>query len=186
MDEIRTLTARYRVEADHRIGWTSANWDRFAEENGAPELAGGSVLGHSLWDYIEGSETRALYNSILQRVRETGSAFVLAFRCDSPEKRRFMRLRMSSSEEGQLLLVAELLREEPRPRVRLLDSACPRQGAPVVICSFCKRVESGRGDWCEVEEAEKELELDEAATLPPLFHAVCPDCKNAAQGLSID
>ena len=186
MDEIRTLTARYRVEADHLIGWTSANWDRFAEENGAPELAGGSVLGHSLWDYIEGSETRALYNAILKRVRETGSEFALAFRCDSPETRRFMKLRMSCPEDQQVLLVAELLREEPRPRVRLLDSACPRKGAPVVICSFCKRVESESGDWCEVEEAEKELELEEGASLPPLFHALCPDCKKAGEGSSID
>lgn len=184
MAGIRTLSTRYHVEPDHRIGWTSANWDRFAQENGAPELVGGKVVGRSLWDFIEGSDTRTLYNSMLERVRETGTAVDLAFRCDSPDTRRFMVLRMTCPEDRQVLLVAELLREEPRARVRLLDSACPRDGTPVVICSFCKRVESKTGAWWEVEEEEKELDLDEHASVPPLFHAVCPDCKAAAEGTS--
>jgi hypothetical protein len=181
MPTIRTQSARYRIEPDLRIGWTSPNWDRFARENGAPELVGGAVLGHSLLDFVQGAETRALYDSILRRVRETGIEVDLAFRCDSPDARRFMLLHVSRPENGQLMLTAELLREEPRARVGLLDSAATREGDPVGICSFCKRVESRGGAWVEVEQAEIELGLVEGSSLPPLDHIVCPDCKAAAE-----
>ena len=92
MAKIRTQSARYRIEPDLRIGWTSPNWDRFACENGAPELVGGTVLGHSLLDFVQGAEAKAIYDSILKRVQETRVEVDLAFRCDSPDVRRFMVL----------------------------------------------------------------------------------------------
>lgn len=186
MDEIRTLSTRYSVEPDLRIGWTSANWDRFARENGAPALAGGTVIGRSLWDFIEGSETRALYAAMLQRVRETSAPVDVAFRCDSPDVRRYMLLHMSCPEDAEVVCIAELLREESRPRVGLLDSELPRIGDPVVICSFCKQVESPSGRWCEVEEALEELDLKEDKPVPPLFNSVCPECWSAAQGDQVE
>lgn len=181
MAKIRTQSARYRIEPDLRIGWTSPNWDRFARENGAPELVGGTVLGHSLLEFVQGEETKALYDSLLKRVQETGGEVDLAFRCDSPDMRRFMVLHVRRPEDEQVMLTAELLREEPRARVGLLDSESPRAGDPVEICSFCKRVESRGGAWLEVEQAEIELGIVEGASLPPLRHIVCPDCKVAAE-----
>ena len=181
MGVARTLTARYRIEPDLRIGWTSPNWDRFAFENGAAELTGGAVVGRPLLEFIDGAETRALYASLLKRVQESGAEIDLAFRCDSPEKRRFMTLHMSRDADGQVMLSAELLREEPRPRVGLLDSERPRTGEPVEICSFCKRVETRTDRWHEIEEAQMELGIDGDSPLPPLLNTVCPDCKAAAQ-----
>lgn len=181
MGVTRTLSARYRIEPDFRIGWTSANWDRFARENDADELTGGAVVGRPLLDFIDGAETRAIYDSLLKRVQGTGTEIDLAFRCDSPEKRRFMTLHMSCPDDGQVMLSAELLREEPRPRVGLLDPELPRDGEPVEICSFCKRVETRPDVWREVEEAGVELGIVDDAPLPPLRNRVCPDCKAVAQ-----
>lgn len=181
MGVARTLTARYRIEPDLCIGWTSPNWDRFAVENDAAELTGGAVIGRPLLDFIDGVETRALYDSLLKRVQESGAEIDLAFRCDSPDKRRFMTLHMSCPADGQVMLSAELQREESRPRVDLLDSERPRTGEPVEICSFCKRVEAGADGWHEVEEAQTELGIVGDSPLPPLRNTVCPDCKASAQ-----
>jgi len=186
MSEVRTLSARYGLERDQRIAWTSANWDRFARENGAPELVGRSVVGHSLWEYIEGSETREFYATMLQRVRATGDVVTVPFRCDSPGVRRFMELRMARPAEGQVEIVAELLREETRPAVDLLDNDRPRAGAPILICSFCKKVESRGAGWLEVEDAQAELRIEAGQPLPPLAHAVCPQCKAEARKEQID
>lgn len=180
MSLFRTLSARYRVASDLRIVWTSANWDSFARENGAPELAGGAVLGRSLWDFVEGSQTRAVYEVLLERVRDSGAEVTLPFRCDSPGVRRFMELRMTRPEDAEVELVAELIREETRAPVSLLDSGCPRAGDPIRICSFCKCVESRNGAWLEVEEAVEELGLEARTSLPPLLQAVCPACSEAA------
>ena len=180
MGEFQTRSARYGVDPDLRIGWTSANWDRFALENGAPELTGGVVVGRPLFDFVEGAETRAIYNAMLKRVRGFGAQIDLGFRCDSPDVRRFMMLHMTCPEDAQFTLVAELLSEESRSHVRLLDHGVPRLGDPIVICSFCKRVESRSGAWHEVEQAEIELGIVEDSPLPPLFHSVCPDCNAAA------
>lgn len=181
MSEIRTLSSRYRVEPDLRIGWTSPNWDRFAIENGAPELTGGAVVGRPLLDFIEGAETRALYDSMLKRVRDSGTEVHLPFRCDSPDRRRFMSLHISRADDAKVVLTAELLREEPRPSVSLLARDSPRVGDPIRICSFCKRVESRSGAWQEVEEVELELESAEEPLTPPLAHDVCPECRSAAE-----
>lgn len=185
MSEARTLSTRYRVEPDMSIGWTSANWDRFARENGAPELAEGTVLGHPVWEYIEGDGTRAVYEAVIRRVRATGEEVVLPFRCDSPDVRRFMELRMRRT-NSELEVVSELHREEPRPHVALLDAASPRAGEPIRICSFCKRVEARGSEWLEVEDAAAALELSADGPYPPLDHTVCPDCEATARGESAD
>jgi len=184
MSEARTLSTRYRVEPDMRIGWTSANWDRFARENGAPELTDGRVLGHPLWEYIEGDGTRAVYAAVIEWVRATGREIVLPFRCDSPDVRRFMELRMKPSPKQELEVVAELLREEPRSYVGLLDPRRPRAGEAIRICSFCKRVEIRGSEWLEVEDATTALELSDDAPYPPLDHSVCPDCEATARSES--
>ena len=186
MGEIRTLSARYHLDPDLRIGWTSANWDRFAIENGAPELAGGTVVGRSILDFVEGEETRILYAAMLARVRESGVRVDLPFRCDSPDVRRFMILHVTRPDGDQLALAAEMLREEPRDFIGLLDSEAPRAGDPIDVCSFCKRV-AARGDiWLEAEEAESALELPAGPPFPPLRYAVCLECQTAAEGTPVE
>lgn len=183
---MRTLTTRYALAGDCTIAWTSANWDRFANENGAPELAGDSVVGQSLWRFVAGAETRAVYEALFDRVLGSGEPVTVPFRCDSPDLRRFMELRIRRGAGKGLELRAELVREEPRPRVAVLGSAQPRAGAPVVLCSFCKRVRvedptgpSSRGstEWLELEEAASRLDPLAATPPPPVRHGVCPDCE---------
>jgi hypothetical protein len=118
----------------------------------------------------------------MNRVRDSGAEVTLLFRCDSPEIRRFMELRMTRPADDRVELSAELIREETRPRVSLLDTEQPRAGDPIRICSFCRCVESQTHVWLEVEEAVAELELEEGSPVPPLANVVCPGCTAAAEG----
>jgi hypothetical protein len=43
------------------------------------------------------------------------------------------------------------------------------------MCGWCDRFEV-EGEWVEVEEAARRLELFDRPELPALNHGICPDC----------
>ncbi len=43
------------------------------------------------------------------------------------------------------------------------------------MCGWCDRFEVD-GEWVEVEEAARRLELFNRPELPALSHGICPDC----------
>lgn len=180
MSVVRTLSTRYQIGPDKRIRWTSPNWDRFAHENGASELADGRVLERPLWEFIEGDAARRLYEDVIDHVLESGEVASIPFRCDSPDVRRFMTLRIERTSTSMIELAAEMLRAESRAPVALLSSECPRSGEAIDLCSFCKRVETPDARWLEVEEASRILGLEAREECPPLHHVVCDDCEKAA------
>ncbi len=179
------LEVAYRIDESANLVWVGDTWTAFAHENGASQLAERSILGESLWHFIEGIETRHLYQLIFDKVRCDRSAIVLPFRCDSPDLRRFMELRISPHPEsrGELQLTAFLLNSEPRDAVPLLDRDIARCRGMLAICSFCKRIEVDAVGWLEVEAAASQLELLSESAMPRLSHGVCPDCKGRARVL---
>lgn len=175
----------YRIDEGAKLVWVDPAWQVFAREHGASELADGSILGESLWSFIEGVETRHLYELMFNKVRRDRSSIVLPFRCDSPDRRRFMELRIGvgTRSRNELELAARLLRAEPRDAVPLLESKAQKSRAMLAICSFCKRIEVTTVGWLEVEEAASRIGLLSNATLPKLSHGVCPDCRGRARDL---
>lgn len=174
--------SRYTVAADDRIADVSDGWVEFARANGAPELARESVVGESLWRFVSGREVRHLYGLIFTRVREHDTPVVLPFRCDSPARRRHMRMVISPLYGGVLQLDAVLEREEPRSPVRLLEGHAERSERLLALCSWCKRVRSPGGEWLEVEDAAVRLDLLSAERLPQVTHGICPRCDRAMGG----
>ena len=150
-------------------------WLAFAMENGVPSLTEASLRGSSLWQYISDASTQHLYHVILDRVRETGSPLTLPFRCDGPDRKRFMALNIRRTEESGLELRSILLREEATGPIGLLDAKAPRSGQMLRMCSWCKKVETG--DWIEPEQAVKRLNLFHEPVLPCIIHVTCPGCE---------
>ncbi len=176
----------YAIDADNAILSLGEDWLRFARENGAPELSRESVIGHSLWEYVAGDATRELYELIFRRVRRHGHALSLPFRCDSPDRFRFMQLAVESGGGRELRLRGRLLREQKRPFLKLLDRLVVRSSEPVAICSVCLRVKILGTTWVEAEEAVERLDLFASPALPPLDYRVCSDCVALARSLSAD
>ena len=172
-------TIAYRLDGEDKISDVSAEWGAFARENGAPELAGRTVLGRSIWDFVVGVEARQLWSRLFARCRATRESRRLPYRCDGPDVRRYLVMALEASEGSDILCVSHVLREEARESVPLLDPVVPRTGEALLACSWCRKVYVG-GRWVEVEHAVQTLRLFERAKLPSLTHGICPACAELA------
>lgn len=174
-------TSRYVVDSRDVIAAVSDSWNCFAVQNGAPELQRERVVGRPLWDFVSGAEVRYIYAQILDRVRASDAPVLLPFRCDSPERRRFMRLSISPILEGALQLDAVLVREEQRPTLVLLEPEASRSEQVLILCSWCKRARVDADDWLDLEAAVPRLDLL-GRSPPRLSHGICSSCERKLSG----
>ena len=165
----------YAIDDQDRLIKVDEGYYRFAEENGWNEA--GTSLGRSLWDFVSGSEMRKVQRLLLRRIRDEVREVELPFRCDSPDVRREMKIRIVSHSSGRtVMFAARLCSEEPRDESQpVLDSGAPRGENVLPMCGWCDRFEVD-GEWVEVEEAAGRLELFRRDELPALSHGVCPRC----------
>lgn len=166
----------YAIDDQDRLIRVDDGYYRFAAENGWN--GAGDSLGRSLWDFVEGQEVKKLQRLLLRRVREGAREIELPFRCDGPDVTREMDIRIAADHTGRVVLFSAWLREEeereePQP---LLDADAPRaEGDLLAMCAWCDRFLVD-GEWVEVEEAAKRLELLRRGEMPVLDHGICPEC----------
>lgn len=170
-----TQSLSYAIDAHDHLIRADRGYYEFAEENGWKEA--GTSLGRSLWDYVAGAELVKLQRLLVRRVRDEVGDVELPFRCDGPGLRREMRIRIVARPGGRVVLFSAKLRSErpweaPQP---LLDPAAPRGEESVEMCGWCDRFEV-EGEWVEVEEAARLLDLFNRDRLPALSHGICPAC----------
>ena len=171
----------YGVDASDTIRSLGDAWLAFARENGAPELTRDTVLGRSLWEFVTGDTSRELYDLIFARVRRERQLVVLPFRCDSPERFRFMQLVVAPGSGAALELRGELIREQARPYLPILDRILPRSVEALPMCSICLKIRIHGSQWVEAEQAVERLSLFESARIPPLDYRVCEECARRAR-----
>jgi hypothetical protein len=169
-------TYRYVVDDADLIAEVDQWWLAFARENGTTELNADSVIGRSIWDFIAGEPTRALYRELHQYVRQTGHAVTVPFRCDSPTLQRYMQLTILRREAGGLQYESELLRVKAQRRMDTLDSCRKRSNAVLTMCSCCKRSLLEPAGWLDLEDISLRLRLFDQQTVPNLRYTVCPQC----------
>ena len=167
----------YAIDEHDRLVRVDEGYYRFAAENGWVEA--GSSLGRSLWDYVAGEDLKKVQRLLLRRVRDEVASVELPFRCDGPGVRRRMEIRIAAGRGGRAVLFSARLREEeereePMP---LLDPEAPRGEEALPMCGWCDRFEA-EGEWVEVEEAARRLELFDRSELPALEHGICPECND--------
>jgi hypothetical protein len=163
------------IDRNDLIIQISDNLVDFALKNGAPQLTREAMLNRTLWSFIAGEETAHLYRIILEKVRRQGSGLSYPFRCDSPDCRRFFELQVLPLQAGGVKFLSRILRLEFREPVKLLE---PIVGSDqfLRICSWCNKIYC-RGQWLEVEQAVKLLDLFAEVNLPRLTHGICESCK---------
>jgi hypothetical protein len=169
-------TIFYDLDEKNRIAATGGDWNRFALENGAPELAESSLTGQPIWRYVEGDEVRFLFQVLLDRARQRGNAVGVPFRCDSPSQRRFMTMNVRALPDGLVRVETVLDRVEPRQYIPLLERSPRLLYGMLSMCSWCKRIRLFNRQWVEVEEALQRLNLFTSDDLPALTHGICLEC----------
>ena len=166
----------YHLDAENLITYVSPDFLAFARENDTPQLTAGTLLNQPIWTFVAGAATREVYATLFDRVRATGQAVTIPFRCDGPTCRRFMELTVSPGPAAALHLSARLLRVEDGVNLPLLDPRIPRSGKMLEACSFCKSIRLPDNGWHPVEDAVRQLSLFDSPQLPILSHSVCPTC----------
>lgn len=165
----------YEVNSHDEIIAVGDDWVAFARTNAAAHLTD-RVIGRSLWDFVSGPSTQHVYRELLARVR-AGRTTSFAYRCDSPELRRFMRMTMIPRADGVVAFDSVTLRTETRvaPIPDLLSANNADADPGLRMCSWCKRVAVAES-WEELETAVENLGLFALSQPPSITHAVCPTC----------
>lgn len=172
----------HQIEADDTLSWVNEAWLQFARENQASHLNLETILGRPLWDFITEATTRHFYQIIVQRARALTRVVTLHYRCDSPEKRRFMRMEIHPMGQGRIQFRNWILREELRPALELVShqsSAGPRL---ITMCSWCKRIKNPMNNsWEELEDAIRQMQLFKYDKPSPITHGICPECEKTLE-----
>jgi len=170
-----TQTLSYAIDEHDHLIRVDQGYYSFAAENGWEEAT--TSLGRSIWDYVAGHEMVKLQRLLVRRIRDEVGDIELPFRCDGPAVRREMKIRIVARPGGRIVLFSARMRsEEARDLPQLLlDPATPRSDEVLEMCGWCDRFEVD-GEWVEVEEAARRLELFNRSELPALSHGICPDC----------
>lgn len=167
----------HRIDADRRISFVSTEWLAFASDNGY-ETSAQAELGRPLFSAIADEETCHIYKFLIQRARSSQHPLEFGYRCDSPDRRRWMQMQMRYlADTDEIEFASRLLRTEPRPLVPLiaLDRMRPSSQQNLSMCSWCKSVLTEQA-WVEVEEAVRQLRLFATDAMPRISHGICPDC----------
>lgn len=152
----------------------TGGWNSFAQENNAEELEARRVIGRNLLSFVQGDVTRMYVRTLIQSARLMRKPMLRSYRCDSPEQRRYMEMRLCVENSGLLRWEHRLVRTEPLAR-RLEFRVLTVPGRPkrIVRCSMCNRLKHS-ADWAEPDTLEiPEAEVDGQI---PVIYGVCPSC----------
>ncbi|HEX3102036.1 MAG TPA: hypothetical protein VHQ01_09605, partial [Pyrinomonadaceae bacterium] len=158
-----------------RIVSVNDAWNAFAVANGAPELSTSKIIGWSLWSFITDDVTRDIYRKILVAVRK-GKPFDFDFRCDSPDYRRFLKMKISVVMDAGVQFETSIVHLEARASQNILRTSRSFNDHLVTICSWCNMINTGENAWHEIEEAINILRLFDVDPAPRLSHGVCDAC----------
>jgi len=171
------------LDAQDQIVAVGSDWDRFAKENGAPELSGSAVIGKPLLEFVSGKVTRTFVQALLQLARDRKQPIELDYRCDSPLKRRYSRMRVVCDAAGGLVFSHETLRTEARARPVRVAAASQRGRHTSIRCSMCNQVKPANA-WLEPEHY-----LQTGAPETPqlwVIYGICDACASQLGQFTVD
>ncbi len=173
----------YVVRRDHTVEAVDGPWEEFASANGAPELSRDRVVGRPLDEFVQAGRSMDVYATLIRRVLDQGVPLRFAYRCDSPDRRRFMEMSMEPVDGGLVRFRSCTVREEERPAVLLLQREAPRSGGDLLTtCGWCGRFRDAGGGWVEPETLAATSDLMSRYRFPRLSHGICPACSARMEG----
>jgi hypothetical protein len=166
----------WTIDAADKIVCVNDDWLAFARENGAPRLAAAAVLGQSLWRFIQSQETVYLYQQLLAKLRTGRRPLVFPIRCDAPDCRRFLEMKLSLLAGRAVQFQTSILRQEYRQPLDFLGASRDRSREFLKVCSWCNKIYIPDHGWGEPEEAIGALDLFGPGSMPRMTHTICGSC----------
>lgn len=167
------LKTHYDLDHSDMLIGVGGEWDRFAQDNDAPNAMADNVLGNRLWDHIQTHSVASYLNALFFTCRELQTRLVLPYRCDSPTVPQLFTMQIIPIGQGGL-------------RVEHIQQAQPLSngsGAPIrltdrhasVKCSVCCSVKVG-ADWIDPFATPDQIDF-------PKGLGLCRSCKTEAMGV---
>ena len=160
------------LDASLRLAYRNQAWNRFAQDNGAPELAEAGVIGTDLRSVI-GNDLRPFYLHAFETVAREKTVWQCFYECSSPDVFRKFQMRVHPlARSGWYLVINNLVNEHPHsaPIVGGLHDYVNSDGM-ITICMHCRcsRRATPPERWDFVPAY-----LDR--TLTHVTHGLCPLC----------
>lgn len=165
----------YEIDADDRIVFCNDVWDIFARENDGRSLIFENIEGKLLWDFVADPSTSDLYKRLVAHVR-AGGVVRFSLRCDSPSLFRLLEMKIALTKKKHVRFSTRVKKIEDRCHQSLHFSNLEVSKEPLLVCSWCGRVNIHRRTWQSVDVAVTQLKIFELSKMPPLSHGICPSC----------
>ena len=162
----------YHIDKDDKIFHVNKSWNEFAVENDSSHLVN-SVLEKPIWDYISDGLVKNLYKELISAVRITKEAVHISFRCDSPEKMRFLEMQLFPLMDDGIAFHNILLREKTKEEGFTAEIIAIMAQAGFSMCSSCNRINVG-GEWMELVDALKERKIEGTTLIA--HYGMCSEC----------
>lgn len=176
MKKNNSNTTIYIIDQKDQILSVSGSWDEFAGENDGKHVYASEVCGKLIWDFVNGETTRMWLTTVFQIARLRNSALERPYRCDSPELKRHMLMRILPEPEGLLRIEHEMLSAEERTHPVYIHYASEKAVATIRFrCSICGKVKDC-DDWLEPDDISPI-----STKVDPILveYTVCEDCRAA-------
>lgn len=175
-------TCVYEIDTSDKIVFCNGGWDAFALENGGEELRFESVKDRSLWEFVTDPSTADLYKRMIAHARK-GNPIKFTFRCDSPTLFRLLEMKISLTKTNRVRFSTIPKHTKPKSGDNLLEAVPGKSSDPIVVCSWCGRLNIYRKTWQEIDVAVAKVKLFEQAELPPVSHGICDECLVKMRGV---
>ena len=168
-----TSSVIYWLNHSYEIIGVNSEWDRFALSNGGDDILSHLIIGKPLFAFIMGDSTRMFVDNLLRRARIPHHDVCKSYRCDSPDLKRYMEMRIIPESPQVLRLEHTMLRQEATmPPVFYQYN--PTIHHPYRRCSVCNKV-LYRYIWNEGSDLIHSLPQPPAHPIDVVYH-VCPHC----------
>ncbi|MEP0339488.1 MAG: hypothetical protein ABJ388_00290 [Alphaproteobacteria bacterium] len=183
----------YAVDCDGVIlAVSEPAWSDFAVANNGGAIADtANIIERNMFDFIAGEEVKKSYRERMNELAEGpgNERITFAYRCDSPTKRRDMRMAISPLNIDKKMLGflfhSIVWAEAARPAMGLYDFAglmvrlAEERDLPTLsMCSHCQKVlfspsDDSAGEWVDAVEYYR-LGGNEDVSIS---HGICSQCK---------
>ena len=165
----------YLLDRDNRVTRLCPQWSGVARERMAAALDDEMVIGRSVWDFVHGGATLRLYDALLSHARRTGRRVQFAYRGDSPDAIRYMRMTLLPGPRGAVRFRSELLHEQSRQRAVYFTHAVYPRHPELLQCGLCQKIEH-QGRWYTLAEALAYTDAIDELMPTEVGDTVCDSC----------
>jgi hypothetical protein len=163
----------YAVDANLCLMYCNPAWNRFAADNGAPELVGAGALGTDL-RRVMGEDLRPFYLHAFEWTAQSGEVWECLYECSSPQAFRKFQMRIHPLRPAGWSLITNAPVIE-RPHTGAVTTGLTNytnSDAQIALCSHCRgsRRTDGLEQW-DFVPAHLERTLDN------ISHTLCPLCR---------